>query len=208
MLRFYDPQEGSILIDGIDLRDLDVYSWRRYIGVVSQDIFLFNDTVRANITFAKPDATQAEIEQAAKRAFAHEFIKELPYGYDTVIGEKGVLLSGGQRQRIAIARAVIVEPTILIFDEATSALDTESERYVQTAMDAIGKDKTVVTIAHRLSTVFGSDKIGVMDHGRIIEEGRHEELLRQNGLYTKLVKMQDLEREIKEEEQKVVVQSD
>ena len=204
ILRFYDPQAGQILVNGIDLKEFDVNSWRRQIGVVSQDIFLFNDTIKANIAFAKPDAPQAEIKEAARKAYAHDFIKELPDGYDTRIGERGILLSGGQRQRLAIARAILTDPDILIFDEATSALDTESERFVQRAIDSIGKGKTVLTIAHRLSTVFDSDKIIVLDHGQVIEQGRHEELLRQNGLYAKLVKMQELESEIKEEEKKLI----
>jgi len=205
LLRFYDPQEGKILIDGKDLRELDINTWRSLIGVVTQDVFLFNDTIAANIAFAKPDAKKEAIEYAAKKAHASEFIRELPQGYDTFIGERGILLSGGQKQRIAIARAVLANPEIFIFDEATSALDSESEKYVQEAIETIGQGKTVITIAHRLSTVFDSDKIIVLDRGRIVEQGRHGELFQQNGLYAKLVKMQDLEREIKEPEEKVIV---
>jgi len=205
LLRFYDPQEGKILVDGNDLRDLDVNSWRSLIGVVTQDIFLFNDTVAANIAFAKPKASREAIEYAAKKAHAFEFIQELPNKYDTVIGERGIFLSGGQKQRIAIARAILADPEILIFDEATSALDSESERFVQEAVETIGQGKTVITIAHRLSTVFDSDKIIVLDRGRIIEQGKHAELIQQNGLYAKLVKMQDLEREIAEQEDRIAI---
>jgi ATP-binding cassette, subfamily B, bacterial MsbA len=200
LLRFYDPLEGSILVDGRDLRDIDINSWRKNIGVVSQDVFLFNDTVRANIAYAKPDATQQEIEAAARKAYAHEFIQEFPKGYDTLLGERGVLLSGGQRQRIAIARAIIINPEILVFDEATSSLDSGSEKIVQRALDEVGEGKTVFTIAHRLSTVFDSDKIIVVEAGNIVEQGAHQELLRNNGLYRKLVSMQELEVKIKEEE--------
>lgn len=201
-LRFYDPQQGSVLVDGTDLRQFDFYSWRRRIGVVSQDIFLFNDTIAANIAFAKPGATTEEIKKAAQQAYADEFIEKLPQGYETMIGERGVRLSGGQRQRLAIARAVIINPEIFIFDEATSALDTESEKYVQRAIETVGQGKTVIAIAHRLSTVSDSDKIILMDQGRIAEEGRHDQLLIRNGLYAKLVQMQNLEREIKEQEEK------
>jgi ABC-type multidrug transport system fused ATPase/permease subunit len=196
LLRFYDPQEGRILVDGVDLREYDLGSFRKRIGVVSQDIFLFNDTIRANIAFANPAATEEEVEAAARKAYAHEFIENLPHGYGTMIGERGVLLSGGQRQRIAIARAILIDPEILIFDEATSSLDTESERFVQTALDTVGRGKTVITIAHRLSTIFDSDNIIVVEEGRVVEQGRHEDLLGLNGLYAKLVRMQDLERQI------------
>ncbi len=193
LLRFYDPQQGQVLIDGIDLREFDLNSWRRSIGVVSQDTFLFHDTIRANIAFAKPDATLEEIERSAYRAHAHEFIKNLPLGYDTVVGDRGVLLSGGQRQRLAIARAVLTEPEILIFDEATSALDSQSEQLVQQALDEISTGKTVLTIAHRLSTVLGSDKIMVIEKGKVIEFGEHEELLRKKGFYSQLAMIQNLE---------------
>jgi subfamily B ATP-binding cassette protein MsbA len=195
LMRFYDPQRGRIFVDRVDLRDLDLQSWRKRIGVVSQDTFLFNDTIKANITFAKPDASREEMELAARRAHIHEFIQSLPDGYDTFIGERGVLLSGGQRQRLAIARAIITEPEILIFDEATSALDTESEQIVQSALDEIAKGRTVISIAHRLSTVRDSDMIVVIDNGCIIETGKHFDLLNNHGLYRKLVKMQNLEPE-------------
>ncbi len=193
LLRFYDPQEGQVLVDGVDLKKLDISSWRRRVGVVSQDVFLFNDTVHANIAFAKPEATQEEIEAAARKAYAHDFIRELPQGYNTLIGDRGVLLSGGQKQRIAIARAIIINPDILIFDEATSALDSEAEKIVQQALAELGKERTVITIAHRLSTIFDCDNIFVLSAGQIVEQGTHQELLRQNGQYSTLVKMQELE---------------
>lgn len=193
LMRFYDPKKGQILVDGLDLRDLVIGSWRRNIGVVSQEIFLFNDTIRTNIAYAKPDATQDEIDTAAYKAYAYDFIHKLPQGYESVIGDRGVLLSGGERQRIAIARAVITNPEILIFDEATSSLDTESERIVQKALDQISEGRTVVTIAHRLSTVFDSDLILVFDSGRVAEKGTHKELLEKGGLYRKLIQMQELD---------------
>jgi len=191
LLRFYDPDKGQILIDGVNLKELDIHTWRERIGVVTQDIFLFNETIRANICFAKPDATQDEVESAARKAHAHEFVREMPKGYDTLVGDRGVRLSGGQKQRIALARAIIIDPEILIFDEATSALDTASERVVQQALEEVGAGRTVVSIAHRLSTIFHSDKIFVMDSGRIAEQGTHEELLEAGGIYSKLVRMQE-----------------
>jgi len=192
LLRFYDPQIGQILIDGIDLKEYDWHSWRKRIGVVTQDSFLFNDTIALNIAFANPEASQKEIEQAAKRAHIHDFIEGLPKGYKTQIGERGVRLSGGQRQRICIARAILLEPEILIFDEATSSLDTESERIVQEALDDVSKGKTVITIAHRLSTVFNSDVIFVIESGKLTQKGSHKELFEQEGVYRNLVQMQSL----------------
>lgn len=196
LLRFYDPQQGAIHVDGNDLRTLDTHDWRKAMGVVSQDVFLFNDTVRNNIAFAKPNAAESEIKGAAMKAHAHEFISELPNGYDTVIGERGVLVSGGQRQRLAIARAILIEPQIMVFDEATAALDSQSEHYVQEAIGQLGKGKTLIVIAHRLSTVFDADNIIVMDNGQMVESGTHQQLLAQGGLYAKLVKMQELAQEI------------
>jgi len=190
LLRFYDPQAGRIIIDGADLKELNLYSWRGCVGVVTQDTFLFHDTVRSNIAYADPEASQADIEAAARQAYAHDFIRQLPQGYDTIVGDRGVLLSGGQKQRIAIARAVLASPDILIFDEATSALDTESEEVVQKALHEVGKGKTVITIAHRLSTVYDSDNIIVLDEGRVVSQGKHSELLAQDGIYKKLVQMQ------------------
>jgi len=190
LLRFYDLQKGKIAIDGVDLKDLDLYSWRSRVGVVTQDTFLFHDTIGANIAYSNPKATKREIEQAAEQAHAHDFIKQLPQGYDTLVGDRGVLLSGGQKQRIAIARAVLMNPDIFVFDEATSSLDTESEEIVQKALYEVSKGKTVIAIAHRLSTVYDSDTIIVLDEGRIIGQGKHKELINQGGIYSKLVQMQ------------------
>ncbi|MBD3271711.1 MAG: ATP-binding cassette domain-containing protein, partial [Elusimicrobia bacterium] len=192
IMRFYDPQQGGIYVNDINLKDIDLRSWRKSIGVVSQDTILFNDTIRANIAFTQPDAEFEKIINVSQRAHIHHFITTLPNGYDTIIGERGVLLSGGQRQRLAIARAILIDPEILIFDEATSALDTESEQIVQQAIDEIGKGKTVITIAHRLSTVRDSDMIIVMDDGRVSEKGTHKELLNNVGIYSKLVNLQSL----------------
>lgn len=193
LLRFYDPQEGGVFVDGRDLRCYEVGSWRRCVGVVTQDTFLFHASILDNIRFAKPDATDGEVEQAAKRAYAHDFISAMPKGYDTVVGDRGVLISGGQRQRIAIARAILGEPEVLVFDEATSALDTESEQIVQEALDAVAEGRTVITIAHRLSTVADSDLILVIDDGKIIESGAHCDLMAKYGLYRKLVQRQAIE---------------
>jgi ATP-binding cassette, subfamily B, bacterial MsbA len=190
LLRFYDPQKGQLIVDGTDLRQFDIGSWRKNIGVVSQDVFLFNDTLKNNIAYGNPKADQNQIESAARKAYAHEFIQTLPQGYETIVGDRGVLLSGGQKQRIAIARAILIDPEILIFDEATSALDSESEKIVQKALDEVGEGRTVITIAHRLSTIFDSDKIIVMDSGRIVEEGTHQELLEKGGMYNNLIQMQ------------------
>ncbi len=188
--RFYDPQEGRILIDGVDLRDYELRSLRRGMGIVSQDTFLFNDTVRNNIAYAADDATESSIIEAAKRANAYEFIQKLPQGFDTKLGDRGILLSGGQRQRIAIARALLRNPEILILDEATSALDTVSERLVQEAIDELSRNRTILVIAHRLSTIQKADQIAVMDQGRVVEIGNHHELLQRNGYYTRLHRMQ------------------
>jgi ATP-binding cassette, subfamily B, bacterial MsbA len=190
LLRFYDPIKGQIFVDDVDLKKLDIFTFRKCIGVVSQDTFLFNDTIGKNIAYAKPEASLYEIENAARLAHAHNFIQEMPEGYDTLVGDRGVLLSGGQKQRIAIARAIIINPQILVFDEATSALDSASEKIVQRALDEVGDEKTVITIAHRLSTIFDSDKILVLDKGRVVEEGKHEELMSLNGLYSNLVNLQ------------------
>ncbi|MCW6035029.1 ABC transporter ATP-binding protein/permease [Spirulina subsalsa FACHB-351] len=188
--RYYDPIEGRITLDGIDLKDFNMYDLRRAMGVVSQDTFLFNNTIAYNISYGKEDATPEEIIMAAKRANAYDFIMELSNGFDTDIGDRGVMLSGGQRQRIAIARALLRDPDILILDEATSALDTVSERLVQEAIDELCRDRTTLVIAHRLSTVQQAYKIAVMEKGRIIEFGDHEELLALNGQYANLHAMQ------------------
>lgn len=184
--RFYDPQKGSIMIDGKDIRTLNLNSLRKLIGMVSQETILFNDSVKDNIAYGKRNATYEEIVEAAKKAFAHEFIMNLPQGYDTFIGDRGVKLSGGERQRLAIARAILKNPPILILDEATSQLDSQSERLVQGALDVLMKGRTVFVIAHRLSTVKNATKIVVLNEGVITEEGSHEELLQKAGIYKRL----------------------
>jgi ATP-binding cassette, subfamily B, bacterial MsbA len=190
LLRFYDPQQGVVRIGGLDIREVSTRDLRSQIAVVTQETILFNDTVRNNIAFGRPGASEADIIEAAKHAHAHEFIVEKPEGYGTVIGEKGVNLSGGQRQRLAIARAVIKNAPILILDEATSALDTESERAVQSALDELMKGRTTLCIAHRLSTILHADVIVVMDQGRIVEIGTHEALVKRGGVYQKLYDLQ------------------
>lgn len=188
--RFYDPIEGRISIDGKNLREFDIRSLREAMGIVSQDTFLFNNSVRYNIAYGLENVSELEVMVAAKRANAYEFISELPQGFDTVIGDRGVLLSGGQRQRIAIARALLRDPDILILDEATSALDTVSERLVQQAIEELCRDRTTIVIAHRLSTVQKADQIAVLDKGHVVEIGTHEELLKEGGYYTRLYLMQ------------------
>ncbi|MBQ3624806.1 MAG: ABC transporter ATP-binding protein [Prevotella sp.] len=188
--RYYDVQEGEILIDGINIRDLRVHDLRSLIGNVNQESILFNDTFKANITFGVADATQEQIEEAARIANAHEFIMESEQGYDTNIGDRGGRLSGGQRQRVSIARAVLKNPPILILDEATSALDTESERLVQDALERLTKTRTTIAIAHRLSTIKNADEICVLHEGEIVERGTHDELMTKNGYYKNLHDMQ------------------
>ena len=188
--RFYDPTQGSIAIDGQDLRDFDIRTLRQSMGIVSQDTFLFNASVRDNIAYAKPDATDEEIIFAAQQANAEEFITKLPQGFLTPIGDRGVLLSGGQRQRISIARAILQNPDILILDEATSALDTVSERLVQEAIDKLSHERTTVVVAHRLSTIQKADQIAVLEQGCLAEVGTHDQLLAKGGKYTQLYTLQ------------------
>jgi subfamily B ATP-binding cassette protein MsbA len=188
--RFYDPTSGRITIDDVDLREFRIQSLRAGLGVVSQDTILFHDTVRNNIAYGLANITDADVERSARAANAHEFIEHLPDGYQTVLGERATRLSGGQRQRIAIARAILRDPPILILDEATSALDSESERLVQDAMEQLLRGRTVFVIAHRLSTVRHADQILVMQNGRIVQAGRHDELLSQGGLYRHLYRLQ------------------
>jgi ATP-binding cassette, subfamily B, bacterial MsbA len=188
--RFHDPVSGSVLWDGVDLRDARIASLRRQIALVTQETVLFNDSVRHNISYGRPESSDEEIQEAARIALAHDFIMELPNGYDTVVGERGTLLSGGQRQRLAIARAVLLDAPVLILDEATSALDAESERLVQRAIANLIRNRTTIVIAHRLSTVRRADAIVVMERGRIIETGTHAELLVTDGQYRRLYEMQ------------------
>jgi subfamily B ATP-binding cassette protein MsbA len=195
--RFYDADEagGAVLIDGQDVRGVTAKSLRSQMALVSQEVALFDDTILSNIAYGKPGATEAEIIAAAEGAAAAEFIRNLPEGYATRVGENGVKLSGGQRQRIAIARALLRGAPILLLDEATSSLDAESERIVQEALSVLGQGRTVLVIAHRLSTVVNADLIYVMDKGRVVESGTHAELMRNGGLYSRLYGMQAAERE-------------
>jgi ATP-binding cassette subfamily B protein/subfamily B ATP-binding cassette protein MsbA len=188
--RFYDPTQGRVLLDGRDLRDIDVENYRQMIGVVEQDVFLFDGTVTDNIGYGNRQSTVEEIQAAASAANAHEFISELPQGYDTVIGERGLKLSGGQRQRLAIARAVLADPKILILDEATSNLDTDSERLIQSALRTLVADRTCFVIAHRLSTITHANRILVVENGRIVESGTHDDLMERDGRYREMVLVQ------------------
>jgi len=195
ILRLYDPVEGTITIDGRDLRALRQADYRRLFGVVSQEALLFNATIRENIAYGRDGLAEADVVRAARIANAHDFIGELPDGYDTVVGDRGIRLSGGQRQRVAIARAIVASPPILVLDEATSALDSESERLVQKAIDRVIQGTTSIVIAHRLSTVLHADKIVVLGGGGIEAVGRHAELLGTNETYTRLYRLQFTERE-------------
>jgi len=193
LLRFYEPTSGSIYINAADIRDFTLASLRRQMGIVSQDIILFNDTVLKNITYGKKDVSMEEVIKASKEAFAYDFILKMPEGYNTIIGEKGIKLSGGEKQRIAIARAILKNPPILILDEATSALDTESEHIIQMALNNLMQGRTTFVIAHRLSTIKNADIIIAIDKGGIAEMGRHEELIKLGGLYKRLYDMQFVE---------------
>ncbi len=190
--RFYDPNSGQVLMDGIDIKDMTLESLRNQLSIVLQDVFLFNGTIAENIAYGCKDATREQIEEAAKTACIHDYIVSLPEGYETVIGERGVRLSGGQKQRISIARSVLRNSPILILDEATSAVDTETETEIQRAINKIAGTRTLIVIAHRLSTVKRADKIIVLENGKIAEEGQHEELLRLNGVYSNLCNIQSL----------------
>jgi subfamily B ATP-binding cassette protein MsbA len=198
MPRFHDPTSGAVLWDGNDLRDARIASLRRQMALVTQETVLFNDTVRYNITYGRPEASDEELRDAARTAFAHDFIMDLPSGYDTIIGERGIFLSGGQRQRLAIARAILMNAPVLILDEATSALDAESEQLVQRAIANLVRDRTTIVIAHRLSTVRRADNIVVMEAGRIIQQGTHKDLLARGGQYQKLYEMQFADEEEEE----------
>ncbi len=186
LVGLYEPTTGLIAVDGVDLKELGLDTWLRAIGVVSQDTFIFNASIRENIAFALPTATEEQIVEAARQADAHEFIHALPQGYETIVGDRGMKLSGGERQRVAIARAILRNPPILIFDEASSSLDNESEKRVQHAINRLSKDRTVVIIAHRLSTIVGADTIVVLDRGLVVDQGTHAALLKRRGLYWKL----------------------
>lgn len=190
LLRFYDTGRGNILIDGNNIKDFTLSSLRKIVGIVTQETILFNDTLKNNIAYGNMNASEEEIIRAAKTAESHDFITQMPEGYDTVIGERGVVLSGGQKQRIAIARAILRNPSILILDEATSSLDTESELLVQEALEHLMEKRTVLVIAHRLSTIRKADKIIVIDKGKIVQAGKHEELIGQSGIYKKLYELQ------------------
>ena len=190
LLRFYDPVSGALRIDGIDLRDMARSDFRHAIALVPQDPVIFASSARENIRFGRLDASDAEVEAAARAAAAHDFLTALPQGYDTQLGERGVMLSGGQRQRVAIARAILRDAPILLLDEATSALDAESERAVQAAVDKLAQGRTTLVVAHRLATVKRADRIVVFDQGRILAEGTHDQLVAQGGLYARLARLQ------------------
>jgi ATP-binding cassette, subfamily B, bacterial len=188
--RFYDVSDGSIRIDGVDIRSVPVAQFRRHIGLVLQEPFLFFGTIAENIAYGKPDASRAEIVAAARAAHAHDFILRLPHGYDSLVGERGQALSGGERQRISIARALLIDPRILILDEATSSVDTETEKEIQKALDNLVLGRTTIAIAHRLSTLRRADRLVVLDRGQVVEVGDHESLMAREGAYFRLYQAQ------------------
>lgn len=190
--RFYDVSSGAILLDGIDIREFNQEDLRQLVGIVNQESILFNDTIRNNVALGRPDLTMEQVEAAAKAAYAHDFIMEMEKGYESEIGERGGKLSGGQKQRLSIARALLKDPEILILDEATSALDSQSEKAVQMALEGLMRNRTSLVVAHRLSTVMHADKIVVLEKGKIIEVGKHQELIAKGGLYAKLIQLQEL----------------
>jgi ABC-type multidrug transport system fused ATPase/permease subunit len=191
MMRFYEPNSGEIELNGMNINAYSVNAWRKMLALVPQEVLLFGGSIRENIAYGKPGATQAEIEHAAEQAYAREFIESFPEKWDTLVGERGVKLSGGQRQRIAIARAILKDPKFLLLDEATSALDSESEKWVQSALEELMKNRTSLIIAHRLSTIRSADQIIVMESGKIVEAGTHEELLaKKQSVYRKMVSLQ------------------
>jgi ATP-binding cassette subfamily B protein len=190
LMRFYDPQSGQITLDGIALDRMERADFRRAIALVPQDPVIFATSARDNIRFGRPDATDAEVEAAARAAAAHDFLMGLPQGYDSQLGERGVMLSGGQKQRVAIARAILRDAPILLLDEATSALDAESERAVQAAVEKLAEGRTTLVVAHRLATVKRADRIVVFDQGRIVATGTHEALVAEGGLYARLARLQ------------------
>ena len=188
--RLYDPTAGRIMLDGHDLREVSLVSLAQQIGMVTQETYLFHDTIRANLVYARPDATQEELESACRAANIHDFIASLPEGYDTVVGERGYRLSGGEKQRIAIARVILKNPRILVLDEATAHLDSQSEALIQAALEPLLQGRTSLVIAHRLSTILRADKILVRNQGQLVEQGTHHELLAQGGLYAHLYETQ------------------
>jgi ATP-binding cassette subfamily B protein len=196
LFRFYDPLSGRVLIDGQNLREVTQASLRSALGLVPQDVVLFNDTIRYNIAYGRPEATQRELEEAARRAQLLHFIESLPQGWDTRVGERGLKLSGGEKQRVGIARVVLKDPAILILDEATSSLDSATEADVQSALEEASRGRTTLVVAHRLSTIAGADQIIVLDHGRVVERGTHAALIAHDGLYASLWKRQAEEPEI------------